>query len=50
MKSGRIFLNAKNLFSLDNVADIGLDPEISSSNGLQYPQMREIIIGASVGL
>ncbi len=36
----RIYANGTNLFSLDNVKDIETDPEISSTNGLVYPQQR----------
>src|SRR5690606_20932750 len=36
----RVYANGTNLFSLDNVKDFGIDPEITSANGLVYPQQR----------
>jgi TonB-linked SusC/RagA family outer membrane protein len=36
----RIYANGTNLFSIDNVKDLEIDPEISSTNGLVYPQQR----------
>lgn len=36
----RIYVNASNLFSIDNVKKYGIDPEISSGNALVYPQQR----------
>ena len=36
----RVYANASNLFSIDNVKDLEIDPEISSSSGLVYPQQR----------
>jgi TonB-linked SusC/RagA family outer membrane protein len=36
----RVYANGTNLFSLDDVKKIEIDPEISSDNGLVYPQQR----------
>jgi len=36
----RIYVNASNLFSIDNVKKYEIDPEISSGNALVYPQQR----------
>jgi hypothetical protein len=36
----RVYVNGTNLFSIDNVKDLEIDPEISSTNGLVYPQQR----------
>ena len=33
----RIYANGSNLFSLDNMKGIGIDPEIASQGGLIYP-------------
>lgn len=41
----RVYVNATNLFSFDNVKDYGIDPEISSENGLVYPQQRLLLAG-----
>lgn len=36
----RVYVNASNLFSFDNVKKYEIDPEISSGNALVYPQQR----------
>ncbi len=36
----RIYANGSNLFSIDNLKDYEIDPEIGSGNGLVYPQQR----------
>jgi hypothetical protein len=36
----RVYVNGSNLFSLDNVKQFQIDPEISAVNGLVYPQQR----------
>ena len=41
----RFYVQGYNLFSIDNVAQFGIDPEIDSGNGLQYPQMQTINVG-----
>lgn len=46
----RFYLNGLNLFSFDNVKDIGLDPETDRANGLNYPPMKVINIGANITL
>jgi hypothetical protein len=38
-------VNTYNLFSIDNVKDLGIDPEIADENGLQYPQNKFLNIG-----
>ncbi|OLE58123.1 MAG: hypothetical protein AUG74_17475 [Bacteroidetes bacterium 13_1_20CM_4_60_6] len=50
VSDARVFVNGKNLLVLDNVGEFGIDPELASGNGLQYPQLREITIGVSLGL
>lgn len=50
LDNARIFLNGYNVFSIDNTEVFGIDPELASSNGLQYPQMRTLNVGASLGL
>lgn len=41
----RVYVNGTNLFSLDNVKKYEIDPEISSSGGLVYPQQRLVNFG-----
>ncbi len=36
----KVYVNATNLFSFDNVKSLGIDPEISSNGALVYPQQR----------
>ena len=44
----RLYLNTYNLFSLDNVHELGIEPEIVDANGLQYPQNKLINIGLNL--
>ena len=46
----RIFANGSNLFSIDNMKGIGIDPEISSNGGLVYPQQKLYNIGFNLTL
>jgi hypothetical protein len=46
----RIYANGTNLFSLDNVKEYEIDPEISSANGLVYPQQRLYNFGFNLSL
>lgn len=46
----RVYANGTNLFSLDNVKEFGVDPEIGAANGLVYPQQRLINFGFSLTL
>lgn len=41
----RLYTSMQNLFSIDNLGDIEMDPEISSGSGLQYPTTRVISFG-----
>lgn len=50
LQSLRVYFNGTNLFSFDNVDDFGIDPEITSANGLVYPQQRMFNFGFSVTL
>ena len=47
-KKARIYINTYNLFSLDNVKDLGIEPEIADENGLQYPQNKLVNIGLNL--
>ncbi|WP_262249304.1 SusC/RagA family TonB-linked outer membrane protein [Parapedobacter soli] len=46
----RIFANGTNLFSFDNVKKFEIDPEISSTNGLVYPQQKLYTFGFNLSL
>jgi TonB-linked SusC/RagA family outer membrane protein len=46
----RVYANGSNLFSFDNVKEYGIDPEISSENGLIYPQQRLYNFGFNLSL
>ncbi|WP_421940441.1 SusC/RagA family TonB-linked outer membrane protein [Pedobacter sp.] len=50
IQSARIYVNGYNLFSLDNLSDYGVDPEIADDNGLQYPQNKFYNIGFKLTL
>ena len=49
LSSMRVYVNGTNLYSFDNLKDIGLDPEVSSNGGLVYPPQRLFNAGFSVG-
>ena len=44
----RIYANGYNLLSFDNLKKYGVDPEISTTSGLQYPQSRIYNVGANI--
>lgn len=44
----RVYANVSNLFSIDNVKKYEIDPEISSGNGLVYPQQRMFNAGFNI--
>jgi TonB-linked SusC/RagA family outer membrane protein len=48
MSSLRIYTNATNLFTFDNMKKWELDPEITSGGGLVYPQQKLITFGFNV--
>ncbi|MFL5743316.1 MAG: SusC/RagA family TonB-linked outer membrane protein [Niastella sp.] len=50
MEKARFYINAYNLFSLDNVKQYAIDPEINDDNGLQFPQSRFINRGINLCL
>ncbi|MDO1450387.1 TonB-dependent receptor [Rhodocytophaga aerolata] len=50
LEAMRVYVNGTNLFSIDNVKKFEIDPEISSGNGLVYPQQRLLNAGFSVTL
>lgn len=48
IKRARLYINTFNLFSIDNVSKLGVEPEIMDENGLQYPQNRLVNVGANL--
>lgn len=48
MEKARFYVNAYNLFSLDNVKQYAIDPEVNDDNGLQFPQSRFINVGVNL--
>jgi len=44
----RFYLNGYNLFAIDNVGHLGVDPEILDTNGLQYPQNKFVNLGVNL--
>ena len=46
----RVYVNAHNLFSIDNLKRMNVDPEISSGSGLQYPQSKFVNVGFNLSL
>jgi TonB-linked SusC/RagA family outer membrane protein len=50
IQRARIYLNAYNLFSIDNLKEFGLDPEVIDDNGLQFPQNRVLNVGINLSL
>lgn len=49
-KSARFYVNGYNLFSIDNVHQYNIDPEIYDENGLQYSQSKVLNVGVSLSL
>jgi TonB-linked SusC/RagA family outer membrane protein len=48
MERARFYINAYNLFSIDNVKQYAIDPEVNDDNGLQFPQSRFINAGVTL--
>jgi TonB-linked SusC/RagA family outer membrane protein len=46
----RFYLNAFNLFSIDNLKEYSIDPEVIDDNGLQFPQNRVLNVGVNLTL
>jgi TonB-linked SusC/RagA family outer membrane protein len=46
----RVYVSGTNLFSIDNVKQFEIDPEISSNNGLVYPQQKLYTLGFNLSL
>ncbi|HEV7379540.1 MAG TPA: SusC/RagA family TonB-linked outer membrane protein, partial [Dyadobacter sp.] len=50
MQRARVYINGYNLFSIDNLKEFGVDPEIADGNGLQYPQNKFVNVGISLSI
>lgn len=50
IQRARVYLNAYNLFSIDNLKEYGVDPEVVDDNSLQFPQNRVLNIGINLSL
>lgn len=50
IQKARIYINAYNLFSIDNLRQYGIDPEVIDDNGLQFPQSKVLNIGINLTL
>jgi len=48
LKAARFYINGYNLFSIDNVHQYHIDPEIADGSGLQTPQSKVVNIGANL--
>lgn len=48
IQRARFYVNAYNLFSLDNTRDLGIDAEIVDDNGLTYPQSKYLNVGVNL--
>ncbi len=50
LQKARFYINGYNLFSIDNLEEYGIDPEISDDNGLQYPQNKFVNVGVNISI
>jgi TonB-linked SusC/RagA family outer membrane protein len=50
VQRARFYLNAYNLFSIDNVRHLNIDPEVTSTNGYQFPQNKFVNAGINLTL
>jgi TonB-linked SusC/RagA family outer membrane protein len=48
MTKARFYINAYNLFSIDNLSPYHIDPEVTEENGLQYPQNKFLNAGVNL--
>ena len=50
IQRARVYLNGFNLFSIDNLKEYGVDPEVVDDNGIQFPQNRVLNVGINLSL
>ncbi len=48
IQRARVYLNAYNMFSFDNLKQYGVDPETTDDNGLQFPQNKIVNVGINL--
>ncbi len=48
IQRARFYLNAYNLFSIDNLSKFNVDPEVVDDNGLQFPQNKVLNVGVNL--
>lgn len=48
IQKARFYVNTYNLFSIDKLSKLGVEPEIMDTNGLQYPQNRLVNLGVNL--
>lgn len=48
MQRARIYINTYNLFTLSNLNEFNVDPEIAEENGLQFPQNKILNVGVNL--
>lgn len=48
IEKARFYVNAYNLFSIDNVKEYNIDPEITDDNALQFPQNKFLNVGVNL--
>ena len=50
IQKARFYANVYNLFSIDNLKQYKVDPEVTDENGLQFPQNKFLNIGINLSL
>lgn len=50
MQRARVYVNTYNLFSIDNLREFSVDPELVDDNGLQFPQNTVLNVGINLSL
>jgi len=48
IQKARFYFNVYNLFSIDNLKQYNVDPEVADDNGLQFPQNKVVNIGVNL--
>src|SRR5690606_4399333 len=48
IKQFRVYTMMQNLFSIDNLGEMEIDPELTSDSGIQYPTNKVYNIGVNV--
>ncbi|TKK70395.1 TonB-dependent receptor [Ilyomonas limi] len=50
IQRARVYVNVYNLFSIDNLRQYSIDPELVDDNGLQFPQNKVFNAGVNISL